>query len=132
VPANTSTIFVDESIEAILGTAKAEDVVIASTLTVGEKSYSNTNFFVRQRYLNLPKADIKVNVADVADGVEITLSTDNFARAVYLAVEDIESRFEDNFIDILPQSSRKIKVQTGLSAKEFSKQLKILHLQQTK
>lgn len=132
VPANTSTIFVNESTDSLLGPAKAEDVVIASTLTVGEKSYSNTNFFVRQRYLNFPKAEVKVEVADTKDGVEVTISTDNFARAVYLAVEDLESRFEDNFIDILPHSSRKIKVTTGLSAKEFGKQLKILHLQQTK
>lgn len=132
VAANTSTIFINESIDSLLGSVKAEDVVIASTLTIGERSYSNTNFFVRQRYLNFPTTEVKVEVADTADGVEVTLSADKFARAVYLAVEDLESRFEDNFIDILPHSSRKIKVTTGLSAKEFGKQLKILHLQQTK
>lgn len=132
VPANTSTLFIDEAIDTLLGSTKAEDVVIASSITVEGKYYSNNNFFVRHSDLNFAKSNIKVDIADTTDGVAVTLSSDKFARAVYLSVDDLESRFEDNFVDILPNTSRTIKVQTGLSAKDFGKQLKIKDIQQTR
>ena len=60
--------------------------------------------------------------------MEITLSTDNFARAVYLSVEGIDNFFENNYIDLLPNTSHKVKVRTSLSVEEFKRQLKIEHL----
>jgi beta-mannosidase len=60
--------------------------------------------------------------------VEVTLSTDNFARAVYMAIDDADNFFEDNYIDLLPNTSHKVKVKTSLSVEEFKRQLKIEHL----
>jgi beta-mannosidase len=128
VPANTSTVLYDEATDVVLNGAKAEDLVIVSSLRIGDKVYSNNNYFVKQGALNFPKAEVKADVATCDGGVEVTLSTDNFARAVYMAVDDIDNFFANNYIDLLPNTSCKVKVQTTLSVEEFKKQLKIEHL----
>jgi beta-mannosidase len=128
VPTNTSTVMYDEATETALAGANASDVIIVSTLKVDGKTYSNHNYFVKQGALNFPKATIKADVVACDGGVEVTLSTDNFARAVYMAVDDIDNFFEDNYFDLLPNASRKVKVTTKLSAEAFKKQLKIEHL----
>ena len=128
VPANTSTIMLDEATEAVLSGEKGENVVIASSLKVGDKLYTNNNYFVKQGLLAFPACNITTKVERCDDGVAVTVSSDNFARAVYLAVEGIDNFFEDNYFDLLPGASRTIKVKTSLSAEEFAKQLKVEHL----
>ena len=128
VPANTSTIMLDEATETILAGEKAENVVIVSSLKVGDKLYTNNNYFVKQGALNFPACNITTKVEKCDGGVAVTVSSDNFARAVYLAIEGIDNFFEDNYFDLLPGTSRTVKVKTKLSAEEFEKQLKVMHL----
>ena len=128
VPANTSTVMYDEAIEAVLAGEKAENVVIVSSLKVGDKLYTNNNYLVKQGELNFPTCKISVNVEKCDGGVAVTVSTDNFARAVYLSIEDIDNFFEENYFDILPGTSCTVKVKTNLSVEEFKKQLKVMHL----
>jgi beta-mannosidase len=128
VPANTSTIMLDESTETILEGEKAENVVIVSSLKVGEKLYTNNNFLVKQGALNFPACNITTKVEKCDGGVAVSVSSDNFARAVYLSIEDNDNFFEDNYFNILPGTSRTIKVKTKLSAEAFEKQLKVEHL----
>ena len=128
VPANTSTVMYDEAIEAVLGGEKTENLVIVSSLKVGNKLYSSNNYFVKQGELNFPACKISTNVEKCEGGVEVTVSTDNFARAVYLSIEDIDNFFEENYFDLLPGTSRTIKVKTNLSVDEFKKQLKVMYL----
>ena len=128
VPANTSTALYDIPSEEALCGRKAEDVIIVSSLRVGDKVYTNNNYFVKQGALNFPKSIVKAEVAKCDGGVEVTLSTDNFARAVYLSIESNDNFFENNYIDLLPHTSHKVKVRTSLSVEEFKHQLKIEHL----
>ena len=128
VPANTSTIMLDEATEVMLAGEKGENLVIASSLKVGDRLYTNNHYFVKQGALNFPACNITTKVEKCDDGVAVTVSSDNFARAVYLAVEGIDNHFEDNYFDLLPGASRTIKVKTSLSAEEFAKQLKVMHL----
>ena len=128
VPANTSTIMLDEATEAILAGEKAENVVIVSSLKVGEKLYTNNNFLVKQGALNFPACNITTKVEKCDGGVIVKVTSNNFARAVYLAIEGIDNFFEDNYFDLLPGASRTVKVKTNLSAEEFEKQLKVMHL----
>ena len=128
VPANTSTVMFDETIESVLGGEKAENLVIVSSLKVGNKLYSSNNYFVKQGALNFPACKISTKVEKCDGGVAVTISSDNFARAVYLSIDDIDNFFEDNYFDLLPGTSRTIKVKTNLSVEEFKKQLKVMHL----
>lgn len=132
VAPNASTVVVDVATDEALGGAKAGDVFIASRLTVGERTYTNNNYFVKQNELNYPAANVTSKVVDAKDGVEVTLTTDRFARAVFMSIDGIENFFADNYFDLRPGTSRTVHVQTGLSAEEFAKQLRITHLAQTK
>ena len=107
---------------------KAENVVIVSSLKVGDKLYTSNNYLVKQGELNFPTCKISTKVEKCEGGVEVTVSTDNFARAVYLSIEDIDNFFEENYFDLLPGTSRTVKVKTNLSVDEFKKQLKVMHL----
>ena len=129
---NSSTVVVDVTTEEALAGAKAGDVFIASRLTVGERTYTNNNFFVKQNELNYPEAKITTKVVAAEGGVEVTLSTDNFARAVFMAIDGIDNFFADNYFDLRPGQSRTVHVRTSLSAEEFAKQLRVVHLAQTK
>lgn len=128
VPANTSTVMYDEAIEAVLAGEKAENLVIISSLKVGDKLYSSNNYFVKQGALNFPACKISTKVEKCDEGVAVTVSTDNFARAVYLSIEDNDNFFEENYFDLLPGTSCTVKVKTKLSVEEFKKQLKVMHL----
>ena len=132
LPANTSTVVYDISTEEALAGAKAEDLVIVSSLSIDGKRYSNNNYFVKQGALNFPQAKIKTKVVKCEGGVDVTLTTDHFARAVYLAIDDIDNFFEDNYFDLLPGEERTIRVATSLTAEEFAKQLRIIHLAEAK
>ena len=128
VPANTSTVMYDEAIEAVLAGEKAENLVIVSSLKVGDKLYSSNNYFVKQGALNFPACKISTKVEKCDEGVAVTVSTDNFARAIYLSIEDNDNFFEENYFDLLPGTSCTVKVKTKLSVEEFKKQLKVMHL----
>ena len=129
---NSSTVVVNITTEEALGGAKAGDVFIASRLTVGDRVYTNNNFFCKQNELNYPTANITSKVVAAEGGVEVTLTTDNFARAVFMSIDGIDNFFADNYFDLRPGQSRTVHVRTSLSAEEFAKQLRIVHLAQTK
>lgn len=129
---NSSTVVVDVATEDALGGAKVGDVFIASRLTVGDKSYTNNNYFVKQNELNFLEANVTSKVEAAEGGVEVTLSTDNYARAVFMSVDGIDNFFADNYFDLRPGTNRKVHVRTSLSAEEFAKQLRVVHLAQTK
>ncbi len=136
---NASTVIVDIATEEALGGAKAGDVFIASRLKVGERTYTNNNFFVKQNELNYPTANVTTKITEANDGFDVTLTTDNFARAVFMSIESVDGSvagidnfFSDNYFNLMPGSSRTIHVRTSLSAKEFAKQLRVVHLVQTK
>ena len=136
---NASTVIVDVATEEVLGGAKAGDVFIASRLKVGERTYTNNNFFVKQNELNYPAANVTTKITEANDGFDVTLTTDNFARAVFMSIESVDGSvagidnfFSDNYFNLMPGSSRTIHVRTSLSAEEFAKQLRVVHLVQTK
>lgn len=114
--------------EALKGTPQ-EDVFIHAQLTEkGAPAYANNYFLVKQKEVNYPKATITRSIRPVAGGYEVTLSSDNFARAVFLAIGDAESSFTDNYFDILPGGEVTVMVGTALPQPKFEKQLQVVSL----
>ena len=110
--------------------ARNRAIVVAEFTTDGRR-YANIGYFVSQKELELPEADIRWSVGPAADGYEITLSSDRFVRAVWLALDGNE-HFEDNYFDLVPGVSKTVRVATTLSRSEFDRLLRITHLQQTR
>lgn len=128
VPANTSTQIWTMSHENLLNGAAQSDVVIHTKLTVGSDIYTNNYFMVKQKDMNYPEATITHTILPIDGGFEIRLSSDNFARAVFLSLDGIDNFFVDNYFDILPGETVTKQVKTNLSLNDFKEQLKITSL----
>lgn len=68
----------------------------------------NTHFFVKPKDLKLTKPNIKIKKISPT---EIEISTDVLAKDVYLMGD---THFSDNFFDLLPKTSKKIKLSKPL------------------
>ena len=56
------------------------------------------------------------------------MTTDVFARGVFLSLDGIDNFFSDNYIDILPGATRTIHVRTSLNEADFRNQLKLISM----
>ena len=126
VPANTSTISYSIETERLLNGVPANDVAIQTTFITKDGSvYTNRYFLVLQKEIDFPEVQISREIQNIPDGYEISLRSDKFARAVFLTVDGIDNFFENNYFDILPGQTVKVKVKTALSRADFEKQLRI-------
>ena len=130
VDANSSKALFSVPLDEALKGARKEDVFIHAVLLTdkGNSNYTNNYFLVKQKEVNYPKAQLATSVEPIEGGFEVTLSSDNFARAVFIATGDVNSSFSDNYFDILPGSSVKVEVYTDLPLATFEKQLKVVSL----
>ena len=128
VDANSSKALFSVPLDEALKGVRKEDVFIHAVLLTdkGNSNYTNNYFLVKQKEVNYPKAQLATSVQPIEGGFEVTLSSDNFARAVFIATGDANSSFSDNYFDILPGSSVKVEVYTDLPLATFEKQLKVV------
>ena len=130
IDANSSRTLFSVPLEEALNGTRKEDVFIHAVLSTnkGKNDYANNYFLVKQKEVNYPHAMITKSIQPIEDGFEVTLNSDNFARAVFIATGDVNSSFSDNYFDILPRSSVKVKIHTSLPQNVLEKQLKIVSL----
>lgn len=130
IDANSSRTLFSIPLEEALNGARKEDVFVHAVLSTdkGKNDYANNYFLVKQKEVNYPHAMITKSIQPIEDGFEVTLNSDNFARAVFIATGDANSSFSDNYFDILPGSSVKVKIHTSLPQNVLEKQLKIVSL----
>lgn len=130
IDANSSRTLFSIPLEEALNGARKEDVFIHAVLSTdkGKNDYANNYFLIKQKEVNYPHVMITKSIQPIEDGFEVTLNSDNFARTVFIATGDANSSFSDNYFDILPGSSVKVKIHTGLPQNVLEKQLKIVSL----
>lgn len=94
---------------------------------------NNDNFIMRQTELFVPskhfeweKPEIKINMTDHKDGVHIEVSSDVFAKGVYLDFDGYDCVLSDNFFDLTNGNKYSITVNTEYTAAELAKAVKIL------
>lgn len=126
LPANTSKVQYASSVESLLkGKVPNEVVVNARFFENGkQEAVSNNYFLTRFKEINFPKANIHTQAVPSGDGYDVTVSSDVFARAVFLSIEGIDNFFSDNYFDLIPGEPATIHVTTSLPQEEFVKQLK--------
>lgn len=116
-------------VNALLNGNDKGNVVIHTELTEKGKIITQNNYFlVQQKDMNYPKTEILKSIKPINGGFEITLSTDKFARGVYLSLEGTDNFFQNNYFDIFPGKPITTTVTTTLSQTEFEKQLTITSL----
>lgn len=112
----------------ILGGERPEDVIFYITYTTGGKTYDNIVYAVRQKEMSYHKPNITTSITPVENGYEVKVSTDCFARAVFMKIKGIDNFFSDNYFDLLPHSSRTIHVRSSKDLETFRKELEVTSL----
>ena len=119
-------------VASLIGEEVPNDVIIyVSFETADGHTYYNIGYPVRQKDMHLRHADIKHTLKKCAGGYEIELTTDVFARAVYLKTKGTDDFFTDNYFDLLPGEKRCIRLRTSKSMEEVEKELQIISLADT-
>jgi beta-mannosidase len=109
----------------------AKVVFLLSELLVGGRVVSSNEYFFRPfKELELPTPRVDVNAVQTRNGFRLTLSSDKFARDVYLSSEAAEGFFSDNYFDLIPGRAVEVEFRTTrrLKVEEFRKGLKVRSL----
>lgn len=102
-------------------------VLFAEVLVAGQRVSSNQHFFEPYKNLSLPKSQINTDIVPVRGGLKVVLSSETFARAVYLSAPDYVGFFADNYFDLIPGQTAEVEFRTTASppVTDFRNKLKI-------
>ena len=136
--ANASTKALSIPVGEMLGGCPEGNVVIVLKFTPADavrdglaNEYVNHFFLPKQKDMNYPECNISFDVRE-ADGVcEVSVSSDRFARGVYLYADGIDLHFSDNFFDLLPGETRTVTVRTDAAPEILKQRLKTMSLSDT-
>lgn len=116
VPANASTVQFEIQVEKLLGSKKANEVLLEAKLLENMKEISSNHFyFTPIKEIDLPKPEIKLETSNTEKGFMLELSSDVLAKNVYLSM-DGEGFFSDNYFDLLPGEIKRVHLTTELKA----------------
>ncbi len=114
-------------------TVKADMSDVYNTYVYADLYDKNGNFVTRNTQLLTPakhfswqKPDIKACIRDIDGGVEFAVSSDVFAKGVFLEFDAIDIVLSDNFFDITNKETYVVTAKTTYSAKQLQKALKIM------
>ena len=97
-------------------------------LLVNEKVVSSHDyFFAPFKELTFSKPTITPEVTRIRGGFSVKLTTDKFAKAVYLSVADHDGFFSDNFFNLAPGREMTVEFRSRepLTADQFKERLVI-------
>ncbi len=127
-PNSSNNVFSVDMNEMLKGTQAGDVFVRAEFKEAGKQAYVNNYFLTKQKDVNYPAVTITKNIKRNSGGYEIQLTSDKFARAVFMSINGIDNFFENNYFDILPGETVTVKVNTNISLSDFNDQLKIVSL----
>jgi beta-mannosidase len=95
--------YFDIPVVEILQGREAKDSMVNAEVVIGGKVASSHDFFFAPfKNLSLPRPTIRPVVTQTREGFRVALTTDKFAKAVYLSVGDHDGAFIDNYFDLIP------------------------------
>ena len=124
----TSKSYFDMRVEELLKGLDEKNVVVYCELVVNGKVVSDHDyFFAPFKELSFSKPEITSAVTPVRGGFRVKLSTDKFAKAIFLSVAERDGFFSDNFFNLAPGREMTVEFhsRTLLSLKEFQERLQI-------
>ena len=124
----TSRSYFDLRVSELLGGNDVKRVLVYCELLVNDKIVSDHDyFFAPFKELTLSKPDITPAVIRTRDGFSVKLTSDKFAKAVYLAVPEHDGFFSDNYFNLTPgrEMTVEFRSRAPISLKEFQERLQI-------
>ena len=86
----------------------------------------NTQLLVAAKHFDWEKPNITVDVCDIDGGVKLSVSSDVFAKGVFIDFDGIDLVLSDNFFDITDAKPYTITAKTEYCAQELKKAIKIM------
>jgi len=124
----TSRSYLDLRVPELLSGIDEKNVVVYCELLVNEKTVSRHDyFFAPFKELKFSKPGITSEVVRTGSGFTIKLSSDKFAKAVYLAVPEHDGFFSDNYFNLAPGREMTVEFRSHvpLSLEEFRQRLQV-------
>lgn len=103
-------------------------VAVATLRQENTRVTSRNYYFERVVDLELPKVEVKTEVARTDEGYAVTLSSSKLAKSVYLSVEGHMIHFEDNFFDLLPNQPKLVHGRVAEAIPGFEQHLRVMTL----
>ena len=136
--ANSSTKVLSLSVSEMTGGCKEGSVVIVLEFVPDkgghdglETEYANHFFLPKQKDMDYPDCHISIDVKEADGRYEVSATSGNFARGVYLYADGLDLHFSDNFFDLLPGETRTVTVETDIPAETLRARLRTLSLADT-
>lgn len=86
----------------------------------------NTQLLCEAKHFEFKKPEIKVDITDIDGGVEFKVSSDVFAKGVYIDFEGIDLVLSDNFFDLTDKEPYAIISTTEYTAEQLKKAVKVM------
>jgi beta-mannosidase len=129
VDANSSLQALDIDLGDFLGDHSSSNVLVSAVFESDSIKADSIYMLAPLKNVKLPVAEIKSEITAFPGGFSIKLSSQNFARGVYLSVDDEEILFfSDNYFDILPGMSKVVVVRSSKSKEEFIQKLSVISM----
>ncbi len=126
---NQSKTYYEININQILKKQEKNKAFLYISLTEnGEIISENFKYFDKIKNIKLPIPSIKKKISDHGDYYEIELTTNKLAKNVYLWMDHSDGFFNDNYFDLLPGKTKKIKFYDKISPEDLMDNLKIITL----
>jgi len=124
----TSRSYFDLRVAELLDGTDAKNVVVYCELLVNDKTVSSHDyFFAPFKELKFSKPTITSDVVRTGNGFSIKISSDKFAKAIYLAVPEHDGFFSDNYFNLAPgrETTVEFHSRVPLSLEQFKQRLQI-------
>jgi beta-mannosidase len=124
----TSRSYFDLRVEELLGGTDGKNAVVYAELLVNGKVVSSHDyFFAPFKELTFSKPAIASEVTPTHGGFNVKLTTDKFAKAVYLSVPEHDGFFSDNYFNLVPgrEISVEFRSRKPVTMQEFKERLQI-------
>jgi beta-mannosidase len=104
-------------------------VVLVSELKKDDKIIDkDLHYFVKPKDLHLNDPQLKTEIKDKGENIEIALKCNSLAKNVFLYADGLEGQFSDNYFDILPGEKVSVSISKTEKTLEALKSLKFLTL----
>ncbi len=115
VPANSSnTFFAARTIQFLMNLQPRIQFLVVELVENEQIISNNTLFFRPIKEIVLPTPTVKYEINAVDGGFEISLNTDKLAKNLYMTIGDEEGFFSDNYFDLIPGKTVKVKLETTI------------------
>ena len=130
---NISEVNVDKLTSKDVVTVKVDMSDVYNTFIYADLYDKNGNFVMRNtqllceaKHFDFKKPEINVDVRDVDGGVELCVTSNVYAKGVFLEFDGFDLTLSDNFFDLTDSAPYVVTAKTDRSADEIKKAMKIM------